>query len=73
MKYLRSGEVFLTKLAERGSWEGWETAGRQGLVEKAQAEADRILQVHQVPPLEVAQERELNAIMKAAERELVRH
>ena len=54
MKYLKSGEVFLTKLAERGSWEGWETSGRMGLVERAQAEAERILREHQVPPLETA-------------------
>jgi trimethylamine---corrinoid protein Co-methyltransferase len=72
MKYLKSGEVFMTKLAERGSWEGWEAAGRIGMVERAQAEAARILQEHQVPPLEPAQERELDAIMAAAEAELVR-
>jgi trimethylamine---corrinoid protein Co-methyltransferase len=70
MKYLKSGEVFLTKLAERGSWEGWENAGRVGLVERAQAEAERILHDHQVPPLESAQERELDALMRAAEKEL---
>jgi trimethylamine--corrinoid protein Co-methyltransferase len=72
MKYLKSGEVFLTKLAERGSWEGWEAAGRVGMVERAQAEADRILREHQVPPLEAAQERELDALMTAAEKELVK-
>lgn len=72
MKYLKSGEVFLTKLAERGSWEGWQTAGRIGMVERAQAEAERILREHQVPPLEAAQERELDALMAAAERELVK-
>ena len=72
MKYLKSGEVFMTKLAERGSWEGWQAAGRIGMVERAQAEAERILREHQVPPLEAAQERELDAIMAAAEKELVK-
>ncbi len=72
MKYLKSGEVFLTKLAERGSWEGWENSGRTGLLERAQAEAQRILRDHHVSPLETSQERELDALMAAAERELVK-
>jgi trimethylamine---corrinoid protein Co-methyltransferase len=72
MKYLKSGEVFLTKLAERGSWEGWEAGGRVGLVGRAQAEADRILREHQVNPLEANQEHELDTILKAAENDLVR-
>jgi len=62
----------LTKLAERGSWEAWQAAGRLGFLERAQAEAGRILHEHQVPPLEAAQERELDALMAAAERELVK-
>jgi trimethylamine--corrinoid protein Co-methyltransferase len=72
MKYLRSGEVFMTKFAERGSWEGWQTSGRVGMVERAQAEAGRILREHQVPPLESFQERELEGLMSAAELELVK-
>jgi trimethylamine--corrinoid protein Co-methyltransferase len=71
MKFLKSGEVFITRLAERSSWETWETGGRQGLSERAQADAERILREHQVPPLEAAQERELDAILSAAEHELV--
>jgi trimethylamine--corrinoid protein Co-methyltransferase len=70
MKYLKAGEVHLTRLAERTSWETWEKGGRNGLVERAQAEAERILREHQVSPLAAAQERELDAIMAAAEREL---
>ena len=62
----------LTRLAERSSWETWEAGGKQGLPERAQAEAERILREHQVPPLEAAQERELDAIMAAAELELVK-
>jgi trimethylamine:corrinoid methyltransferase-like protein len=72
MKYLKAGEVFITRLAERSSWERWETGGRVGLAERAQAEAEQILREHQVPPLEPAQERELDAIMAAAEHELVK-
>ncbi len=72
MKYLKSGEVLLTKLAERGTWESWETGERKGFLERAQAEADRILREHVVPPLNEAQEKELDAIMAAAEKELVK-
>lgn len=72
LKHLKSGEIFMTKLSERGSWGAWESAGRQGLAERAQAEAGRILREHQVAPLDEAQERELDAIMAAAEKELVK-
>jgi trimethylamine--corrinoid protein Co-methyltransferase len=72
MKYLKSGELFITRLAERSSWGTWETGGRQGLAERAQADAERILREHQVLPLEAAQERELDVLMAAAERELVK-
>jgi trimethylamine--corrinoid protein Co-methyltransferase len=70
IKYLRSGEVQLTRLAERGPWESWERAGRQGMAENAQAEAERILAEHQVEPLSEAQEGELDAIMQQAQRSL---
>ncbi|HEY5158259.1 MAG TPA: trimethylamine methyltransferase family protein [Anaerolineales bacterium] len=72
MKYLKSGEVFITRLAERGSWVSWEKAGKTDLVERAQAEARRILHEHQVPPLDDAQERELDKLMVAAQKELVK-
>jgi trimethylamine---corrinoid protein Co-methyltransferase len=72
LKYLKSGEVYMTKLAERTSWETWEKGGRQGIAERAQAEAEHILREHAVPPLEAAQERELDRILSAAEQELAR-
>jgi trimethylamine:corrinoid methyltransferase-like protein len=40
------------------------------MAERAQAEAERILRDHQVPPLEQAQEKELDRLMLAAEQEL---
>ncbi len=70
--HLRAGEVFLTKLAERSSWDGWEADGRRGQAGRAQAEAERILRDHQVSPLDAAQEKELDLIMSAAENELVK-
>lgn len=72
MKYLKSGEVLMTKMANRDTWEQWEAGGRKNLAERAQAEAERILAEHEVEPLEDAQIRELDAIMAAAEKELVK-
>jgi trimethylamine--corrinoid protein Co-methyltransferase len=70
MHYLRRGEVLLTALADRGSWESWEKGGRSGMAERAQDQADSILQNHQVIPLATAQELELNEILQEADREL---
>lgn len=72
MKYLKNGEVFVSKLAERGSWETWENGGRQGLAEQAQAESERILREHQVEPLSDIQEKALDEIMSAAQKELIK-
>ena len=68
MKYLKAGEVHLARLAERGAWEAWDTGGKADLAGRAQAEAESILAKHQVPPLEAAQERELEAILAGAMR-----
>ncbi len=70
MRYLKAGEIALSQLAERGSWEAWERNGRQGMVERAIAQAEKILREHQVPPLDSRQEKELDKIMSSAEKEL---
>jgi trimethylamine--corrinoid protein Co-methyltransferase len=73
MKYLRAGELALTKLAERNSWETWdEKLERKQMADYAIAEAERILKEHVVPPLEPQQEKELDRIMMAAEVEMVK-
>ncbi len=72
MKYLKAGEVQLTKMTERNSWENWERGGMKSLADRAIDEAERILREHEVPPLEPQQEKELDAIMAAAEKELVK-
>jgi trimethylamine--corrinoid protein Co-methyltransferase len=73
MKHLRGGELALTKLAERNSWETWEAKlERKQMADYAVTEAERILKEHVVPPLEPQQEKELNRIMAAAEAEMVR-
>jgi trimethylamine--corrinoid protein Co-methyltransferase len=64
--YLRSGEIFITELAERRSWDEWERTGRSGMAEHAQEKAERLLAEHQPPPLTDDQEKELDRIMQAA-------
>ena len=67
MKYLRGGELALTKLAERNSWDTWEEKlERKGMADHALDEAERILREHTVPPLEPQQEKELDRILAAA-------
>ena len=63
--------MLLPRLADRRTWEEWDRAGRDGITERAQAEAERLLAEHQVPPLTEEQERELEEIMREAESELV--
>lgn len=70
LRYLRSGEVLLTALAERGSWEAWEAHNRTGMAERAHAEAVHILKNHQVPSLSDDQEHELDEILNEANRKL---
>jgi len=73
LKHLRAGEMALTKLAERNSWDTWEEKlGRKQMADNATDEAERILREHVVPPLEPAQEAELDKILAAAERETVK-
>jgi trimethylamine--corrinoid protein Co-methyltransferase len=70
VRYLRMGEVLQTKLAERGVWDEWEKAGRKDHAVRAQAQAQQLLEEHEVIPLADAQERELDRILRAAERQL---
>ena len=73
LKHLRAGEMALTKLAERNSWDTWEDKlGRKQMADHATEEAERILREHQVTPLDPAQEAELDKILAAAERETVK-
>jgi trimethylamine:corrinoid methyltransferase-like protein len=66
VRYLRAGEVLLTRLAERGDWEEWNRADREGMAGRAQAEAERLLVEHEVPPLTDEQELALDTIMAEA-------
>jgi trimethylamine--corrinoid protein Co-methyltransferase len=70
LRYLRSGEVQLTTLAERGSWEAWQKNNCTGMAERAQSEASQLLKNHKVVPLSINQELELDEILKEADRVL---
>jgi trimethylamine--corrinoid protein Co-methyltransferase len=72
MKHIKLGEVAMNKFGERGAWETWERKGKQSMADHAIAEAEKILKEHEVPPLEAQQEKELDRIMAAAEKELVK-
>jgi trimethylamine--corrinoid protein Co-methyltransferase len=73
LKHLRAGEMALTKLAERNSWDTWEEKmNRKQMADYATDEAERILREHVVPPLELQQEAELDRILESAARETVK-
>lgn len=74
MKHLRAGEIALTQLAERNSWDTWdEKRSRKQMADYAIEEAERILREHVVPALDGQQEKELDKIMAAAENETRKH
>lgn len=70
VRYLRAGEVLPTRLANRRTWQEWLRGGRETMADRAQAEAERLLAEHQVPPLSDDQERALDEILREAKREL---
>lgn len=73
MNHIKAGELALTKLAERNSWDTWEDKlGRKQIADNATDQAEKILREHQVPPLEPQQEKELDRIMVAVEKETVK-
>ncbi len=69
-RYLRTGELLYTRLAEHRPWEVWNQEGQASMAERAEAEAEKLLAEHCAPPLSQDQERQLDEIMRAAEREL---
>lgn len=69
--YLRQGEIHIPRLAERGPWEEADRLGQDGFIGQAQREAERLLAEHEVVPLSEDQERELDAIMRGAKRDLL--
>lgn len=63
---LRSGELLITHLAERGAWESWDRSGRESMADRAQNEAEKRIREHEVEPLSPAQEAELDVLINNA-------
>lgn len=71
IKKLREGEIYLTNLAERSSWDSWQDNDQRGIEHRAQSEAERILKEHIIPPLDSVQIQELDRILDCASGELI--
>ncbi len=63
-------EFFLSDLVERMPWAAWEAQPVRGMEEKASAKARRLMAQERPRPLDAAQEREVDAIVAAAQRDL---
>ena len=66
VRYLRAGELLVTRLADRGNWDEWDRRGRPDMVWRAQERVAKILSEADPLPLEAAQERELDRILNHA-------
>jgi trimethylamine--corrinoid protein Co-methyltransferase len=62
-------EQFLPRLADREGYETWKAQGETEITERARARALELVHSHEVPPLPEDQDRELDRIIQAAERE----
>jgi len=69
LRYLRSGEVLIPKLAVRESWAEWKNQNQQGLVVRAEAKSRELLNNHEVPLLSEKQISELEAVIMGFEQQ----
>jgi len=67
VKFMRQGEVLQPRLAKREGWSEWESAGRQGVVERAAERAAELIATHQVPPLSEQQLAALQEVIRGVE------
>jgi trimethylamine--corrinoid protein Co-methyltransferase len=65
-RWLRRGEIFLTRIAERRPFAEWDRTGRDPMMKRAQATAQRLIAEHEVAPLDPAAEGELDRILNKA-------
>jgi len=61
---------FIPELIDRSSYDEWKKNGEKSLVDKAKEKVKKILKEHSVPPLDKDIQRELDKIIKKAEKEL---
>jgi trimethylamine--corrinoid protein Co-methyltransferase len=67
VKGIRSGEWYVSRFGVHDTFEGWEAAGRPGLLQEAREKVEEILANHEPVPLDEEVERELDRIQKRAE------
>lgn len=70
LKYLRSQDIFEPGLFDRNARNLWESKGRKGLVDIAREKAISILDKHEVEPLSDDITKELDDIIKSADKEI---
>jgi len=63
-------EQFIPELIDRSSYDEWKKNGEKSLVDRARKKVKKILKEHSVPPLDKDIKKELNNIIKRAEKEL---
>jgi trimethylamine--corrinoid protein Co-methyltransferase len=63
-------EQFIPELIDRSSYDEWRKNGEKSLVDRAREKVKKILKEHSVPPLDKDIQKELNNIIKRAEKEL---
>jgi trimethylamine--corrinoid protein Co-methyltransferase len=65
-------EQFIPELIDRSSYDEWRKNGEKSLVDKAREKVKNILKEHSVPPLDKDIQKELDKIIKRAEKELLK-
>jgi len=63
---------FIPELIDRSSYDEWRKNGEKSLVDKAREKVKKILKEHSVPPLDKDIQKDLNNIIKRAEKELTK-
>ena len=59
-------------LWDRGSWDAWQAGGATTMAERAAVRLEGILAKHEPAPVDEAMAREIDAVVAAARRELLR-
>jgi trimethylamine--corrinoid protein Co-methyltransferase len=63
-------EQFIPELIDRSGYDEWKKNGEKSLVDRAREKVKKILKEHSVPPLDKDIQKELDKIIKRAEKEL---
>lgn len=68
-----SKEHFITDITDRRTSEAWEADGRKTVVDRARAKAERIMKEHEVTPVASDVAKELESIVKEADKDIRAH